>query len=273
MQQAQESPLAYFSKDAATNDVVAALRRDGAAIIRDQVDHDVVDAVMRELRPHFNAQGRSSESEFNGYSTLRISCVLAHSKSSAALIAHPRVLEVADAILLDHCVNYQLGSITGIEILPGEKDQILHRDDAIYPFSLPGSELQISAMWALNDFTIENGATRVALGTRTKFEPFLHRDDEICQAVMSKGSVLFYLGRTLHGGGANRSDGARTGLINTYSLGWLRPEINHVLTLPEDVVHSYPEPIPRLLGYQSHGEHLGLYPGDPDGVWGDDVLD
>ncbi len=33
---------------------------------------------------------------------------------------------------------------------------------------------------------------------------------------MPKGSVLFYLGSTLHGSGANKSNTSRTGLVNTY---------------------------------------------------------
>ena len=35
-------------------------------------------------------------------------------------------MEVADAVLLPHCINYQIGSATAIEILPGESEQFLH---------------------------------------------------------------------------------------------------------------------------------------------------
>ena len=86
---------------------------------------------------------------------------------------------------------------------------------------------------------------------------------------MPKGSLLLYLGSTFHGGGANQSDAPRSGLINTYSLGWLRQEENQYLTIPRDVADSYPEQIRRLMGYQAHGESLGVYPGDPDDYWFD----
>jgi ectoine hydroxylase-related dioxygenase (phytanoyl-CoA dioxygenase family) len=86
---------------------------------------------------------------------------------------------------------------------------------------------------------------------------------------MSKGSVLFYLGSLVHGGGANRSELPRCGLINTYSLGWLRQEENHYLTIPREVADGFPESVRRLMGYQSHGPYLGVYPGDPDGHWYD----
>lgn len=62
-------------------------------------------------------------------------------------------------MLLPNCANYQIGSLTAIEIWPGEEDQELHLDDSMYPLYLPDKQLQISAMWALNDFTAQNDAT------------------------------------------------------------------------------------------------------------------
>lgn len=85
---------------------------------------------------------------------------------------------------------------------------------------------------------------------------------------MERGSVLFYLGSTIHGGGANRSGAPRSGLINTYSLGWLRQEENQYLAIPREIAESYPQNVRRLMGYQSH-DVLGVYPGDPDGNWFD----
>jgi len=126
-------------------------------------------------------------------------------------------------------------------------------------------EWQISTNWAVDDFTEENGATHVVPGSHLWKE--LRDPEEMGQirAVMPQGSVLFYLGSVLHGGGANRSERPRIGLVNTYSLGWLRQEENQYLTIPREVAESYPEPIRRLMGYQGHGRLLGWYPNNPDG--------
>jgi ectoine hydroxylase-related dioxygenase (phytanoyl-CoA dioxygenase family) len=259
--------IEYFERDASSEDVVAALNRDGAAAVRDQLSGDVADAVLAELRPYFDREGRLTESDFNGYRTLRTSGVLARSRTSAELIGHPRVMEIADAVLRPHCINYQLGSATAIEILPGESEQLLHSDDVIYPLRVPGMQLQVSAMWPLVDFTLENGATRLVPRSHIALEPSDREPDTVIQAPISKGSVLFYMGNTLHGGGANRSDAPRAGLINTYCLRWLRAEENHFLMVPREIADSYPEPTRRLLGYQSHGRLIGAYQGDPDGHW------
>ena len=263
--------LQYFDADANPNDVVAAMRETGAAIVTNAVSDDLADTVRNELREQFAKQGTYDESDFNGYKTLRASGILGWSMTSAEMVAHKWVMDIADAILLPHCLNYRIGSLTAIEILPGEDDQILHVDDGIYPIRIPGVEMQISAMWSLDDFTEENGATRVALGSHK--DSLLTRsyrlqgkhDEDVVQAVMPKGSILFYLGSTLHGGGANRTDKSRAGLINTYALGWLRQEENQYLNVPREIADQHSEQIRHLMGYRMH-RTLGSYQ-NPDGTW------
>ncbi len=261
--------LQTLDNRSASEDIVAALTQDGGVIVANQVEHSLVDKIAGELRPHFDDQGHKFQNDFNGFKTLRLGAILALSRAAADLIAHPWVMEIADAVLGPHCESYRIGSSTGIEIYPGEEDQVLHRDDEIYPMRIPDVEFQLSAMWALDDFTLENGATRVVPGSNDLREVSSVNEADVIQAVMPKGSVLFYLGSTIHGGGANRSQLPRSGLITTYSLGWLRQEENYYLSIPREVADSYPEHVRRLMGYQAHGKYLGVYPGDPDGHWFD----
>ncbi|MEQ9490966.1 MAG: phytanoyl-CoA dioxygenase family protein [Alphaproteobacteria bacterium] len=245
--------------DASHETIIAALDRDGAVIVESLAGDRTIGRVVDELRPEFDRVGTAAQNDFNGYRTLRISSVLGYSPASADLIAHPLVLAIADSFLLPSCINYRIGSTTGIEIHPGEKQQVLHRDDSIYPLRVPGTEWQISALWALDDFTVENGATHVVPKSHKLFDPdFTPASAESVQAPMPKGSLLLYLGSVWHGGGANRSQGPRMALINTYALGWLRQEVNQYLDIPADVAARYPEHIRRLLGYQMHGDHLGF---------------
>ncbi len=244
--------LPVFPKDACPAAVAAAMRQTGAAIVTSAAADGVVEACAAELRDEFDRRGRLQESDFNGYRTLRVSSVLAYAPSTAALVAHPLVLAVADAILKPHCLAYRIGSTTGIEILPGEDDQELHTDDSIYPVRLPGMEFQIGVMWALSDFTAANGATRLVLGSHRTREP-----GKPVAAVMPAGSIAFYMGSMWHGGGANRSAAPRMGLINTYALGWLRQEVNQYIAVPPHLAARYDETVRRLLGYAKHGEHLG----------------
>lgn len=256
------SELVRFPPDGQIDDIVSAIRKDGAAIVENFISDDVADAVLAELRAPFDDVGRSTENDFNGYATLRVNSVLDISPASADIVGHRRMMEVLDAFLLPHCESYLIGSCTAIEIHPGEGAQVLHRDDSIYPHHIPGIELQASVMWALNDFTLDNGATHVAPTSHLwerQHEPTA--GDLVLQSPMAKGSALFYLGSVWHGGGANKTATPRAGLINTYCLGWLRQEVNHVLSVPRDVAKDLPEHIQRLLGYSLHSG-LGHYPSD-----------
>jgi len=266
--------LSSFDAGASSALVVEALRRDGAAIVRNLASSTLVDAVTAELRVKLDESGTDHQTGyptgFSGRKTLRCYGVLRFSPSSSELIAHRMVLEVADAILLPACADYQLGSTTAIEVLPGQGEQPLHRDDSPYPIEVAGLELQIGVMWALSEFTAENGATRIVKGShrilRSWHKPSFTRAE---QAIMPRGSAVFYLGSTWHGSGENRTSGVRTGLINTYSLGWLRSESNHMLEVPPPLAARYNESVRRLLGYTTHGDgedQLGHYDGT-ETVW------
>jgi hypothetical protein len=111
-----------------SDEVVAALFRDGGVIVANQASNDVLDPILEDLRGPFDEQGHKFENDFNGYKTLRLGGILGLSRASADLIAHPRVMEVADAVLKRHCSSYRIGSSTAIEVHPGEAAQVLHRD-------------------------------------------------------------------------------------------------------------------------------------------------
>lgn len=275
-------PITSFDHDADAGSVATALRRDGAVIVKNLADADTLASVRAELRPELDAKGLEQESAFNGSLTNRISNVLAVAPSSAAIVDHDMVVAVANEILLPHCASYHISSLTAIEILPGEGAQALHRDDTPFPFDNAGMEIQIGVMWALDDFTEENGATRVVPGShrflRAWHLPHLDRWES---AVMPKGSALFYLGSMWHGGGANKSNAARMGLINVYCLGWLRQESNQYLHHPPEIAQKFQPRLRALLGYASHGmgdDQCGVFDGDcaawvdqpPEPAWRED---
>jgi ectoine hydroxylase-related dioxygenase (phytanoyl-CoA dioxygenase family) len=265
-------PLSSLASSVATETVTEVLRREGAVIVRDLAGLQLINTVSEELRARFDADRGNEHSDFDGSRTLRCSASLLRSAPSAAdLIDHDMVIAIADDILLPHCATYQLGSMTGIEIQPGEQAQPLHRDDSLYPIEISGLELQIGVMWALDDFTAENGCTRVVPNSHRFLRSWhLPNLSQWEFAVMPAGSALFYLGSTWHGGGANNTNVPRAGLINTYSLGWLRQESNHYLELPPSSAMRFTPRQRALLGYTPHGsgdDCIGKYDGVGCPAW------
>ena len=82
---------------------------------------------------------------------------------------HPLALGTARTFL-GHATNIQLHLTQAIAIGPGETPQPIHRDQwafDFFPFPA-GYEVQCNTIWALTDFTEENGATRVVVGSNRR---------------------------------------------------------------------------------------------------------
>jgi ectoine hydroxylase-related dioxygenase (phytanoyl-CoA dioxygenase family) len=176
------------------------------------------------------------------------------------------MLAIMDDVLGPHCDWYQLNLSQGIRIHPGERQQVPHRDEEMWPCAKGRAEYLVNVMWALSDYTAENGATR--LWPRSQFDSLSREvtEENAVIAEMPRGSALVYLGSVTHCGGANRSSEPRTGLILSYSLGWLKQYENAFLTYPPQVARQFSKPIRDLLGYRIHRPNLGGYEGQDPAV-------
>jgi ectoine hydroxylase-related dioxygenase (phytanoyl-CoA dioxygenase family) len=244
------------------------LERDGCIVIENILDAFKLEKLKRELKPHFD-ETPNCKGDFYGHATKRLSSLIAKSTLCREMAIHPAILAVMDEFLLKGCREYQLNLTQAIQIGPNEPQQLLHPDDPLFPFVHPGYEAMINCMWAVDDFTAENGATHVTPGSHkwervTLIPEREPREDEITQGVMSAGSVLIYFGSLLHCGGGNKTKLPRTGVVLSYCQGWLRQSENQYLAVPISLARTLPERLQRLLGYFVHKPNLGQIEGrDP----------
>lgn len=135
----------------------------------------------------------------------------------------------------------------------------MHRDQWCFDFfPFPTDiQLELSTIWALDDFTANNGATRVVPDSHTTPDDRTYDDDEAISAVMPAGSVVLYTGRTVHGGGANATDAVRRAINIDYAAGFLRQEENQYLSVSRAAAARLPEPVQRLMGYAYGALALG----------------
>ena len=120
-------------------------------------------------------------------------------------------------------------------------------------------EPQLNTIWAITDFTRDNGATRVAPGSQLWDEARHAEEHELTCAEMTAGSVILYTGSVIHSGGANLSEADRIGINITYSLGWLRQEENQYLSCPPDIAATLAPELQRLIGYSMGSYALGYF--------------
>ncbi len=253
--------MSVVSVDVAASAVAEALLEDGYVII-ERLAPDLTDRALAELNADIEA-APTGHTDFLGDRTKRLGGLLRRSVAAQEMAVHPVVMALADKVLQPHCVRYQLNFSGIMQLLPGAKAQALHRDADLYPFRHPCPPMLMPTMWALTDFTADNGATLLVPRSHRWADDRDPTSEEIVAAVMPSGSLLVYLGGTIHGGGANVPDSfVRTGLAFQYSLAWLRQEENQYLANPPEIARTYPERLQRLIGYDYGAPYLGFVDGD-----------
>jgi len=256
--------IAHFSPDAPTAAMLAAVQEDGAIIIDGLIDSATLTRLRSETDPFMEATENGPD-DFAGRLTTRTGGLVLRSAGCCDLIQNTVILDLCDKFLLEYCQRYQLHLTQIIRIRPGQGAQPIHRDRWAWGTHLAHVEPQLNTIWALTDFTAENGATRVVPGSTKWPDERTAKDDEITQATMKAGSVLVYTGAVFHSGGENRSENDRIGLNITYSLGWLRQEENQYLSAPPELAKTLPRALQELIGYAMGQYALGYYspPGAP----------
>jgi len=250
--------LKHLRADAPAETIAQILHADGALILDDVAPPAQVAAVMAEVGPYIEATAPGRDA-FTGYATTRTGALAARSAQCRELILNPAILAACDRYLLPACDRYQLHLTQVIRIRPGQPAQPLHRDRLAWGGYLTGVEPQLNTIWAMTDFTEQNGATQVVPGSPSWPESRRPEPHEIGYAEMSAGSVLVYSGSVLHAGGENRAATDRIGINLTYALGWLRQEENQYLSCPPSIARTLDPRLQALLGYRMGSYALGYY--------------
>ncbi|OBI52166.1 phytanoyl-CoA dioxygenase family protein [Mycobacterium sp. E796] len=234
---------------------MAALDRDGYVIWENLLSPEECQRIRDEVTPWLAHTGRNS---FEGRRTQRIYSVLSRTRVCDRLADHPRVLAVLDRLLM---ANYLLSALQAINIQPGESPQLPHHDDGFYPIPRPRDPLAAATIWAIDDFTADNGATVVLPGSHRWGRRPPGPDDPALPVVMPAGSCVFFVGTLWHGGGANTTDRARLAITAQYCQPWLRPMEAFTLSIPRDVARTLSDDIKRMIGYSIHPPFVGAVDG------------
>jgi len=256
--------LKYLQANADAKTISEILNEDGALILEDVIDQKFISELRSETDP-FMEKTENGADEFSGHKTTRTGGLLMRSQKCRELISHSDILAAGHEFLSPYCERLQLHLTQIIRIKPGETSQAIHRDKWAWGKHLSHLEPQFNTIWAITDFTKENGATQIVPGSVTLPDDATISDQSITQAEMSAGSVLIYSGSVFHGGGANSSRDDRIGINITYALGWLRQEENQYLTCPPEIAKDLPRDLQELAGYAMGQYALGYYtpPGGP----------
>jgi ectoine hydroxylase-related dioxygenase (phytanoyl-CoA dioxygenase family) len=193
------------------------LKTHGAVIIENLVPPDQMMNLKEDL-DHYNGVFYGAAGSFAGqYTTRNAGKPLGESKTCQRLAQHSVVLDIVGRRLKPWCRRFVLGTCSAINVEPPPEPtpaQVLHRDEGMWAVSdwndwIPSAqsdterpEFSVSVMWAVTNFTKQNGATRVIPGShrwdRTTTAATRTTNTEgdggkSANAVNKKGSNLGYL--------------------------------------------------------------------------------
>lgn len=248
--------LQHLPNTATVEEANEVMREHGHVIIDNLAPLSVMDQVLADLEP-FTPTAQETDEEWGGNYAHRIGKLIARSPTGRDLVMNPLVLGVVKNVL--SCAStFQLCTTELISLNPGAPAQILHTDELLYDdFVFPDDCVACcNTLWAVTDFTDENGATRVVPGSHA-LPATKYTIEETVPAEMSRGSVLIFSGKLWHAGGNNRSTKVRRAQAINYSLGWLRQGENQYLACPPDVARTLPKDLLKVMGYQVGKYGLG----------------
>lgn len=126
----------------------------------------------------------------------------------------------------------------------------VHRDVATY---IPNYNLRINMLVMLDDFTIENGATRVVSGSHMfSDKPDDESFNSSCIPIMGKaGSVVLFNSYLWHKGCPNRTSKNRVALTLTFGPAFIKPQMDYARMLGESYGNQLSELTRQILGYNS----------------------
>lgn len=260
-------PYDWASVDEATRGI-------GGAILEGILSPGLLQQLNDEMDAYYQANpgfglpntGNEAYDAFHGKCTIRMHGLTEKLASGADLIGLEPVVQWAERLMEPIADSVRLSAGESIEIGPGEPEQYLHRDSDSWPvLPLMDAPVVVNAIYALDDFTLENGATNVVPESWRWNRERKPEAGEVVRAVMQAGDALFFRGDLVHGGAANRSDRRRRAISISYCAGWLRPVEESLLNVPPQRALRHPRRVQDLLGYTAHdatrwmGGVVGLY--------------
>jgi ectoine hydroxylase-related dioxygenase (phytanoyl-CoA dioxygenase family) len=232
-----------------TDDRLESLERDGYVVIEEAVPSALIDEIRAELSPWLQGQNMG-RNDFEGLASERVYALLAKAPSVAKLVEHEEVLALLDPLLP---ADFLLSAAIAIKLHPGETPQAFHAD------ALP--DKGVSAIWACDDFTNDNGATEVIPGSHL-WEPGRRPSEgDAVKVTMPKGSVVVFVGNLLHRSGPNASDSTRLAITPQYCHPLMRQIENLTLAVPPAVARQYSDRVQALLGYSVCAPFIGYVDG------------
>ena len=223
---------------------------DGYLLLTDILSPEQIEALRTRQAELLAAEGDEAGKEVHQEGgTDRLSDLINKGEVFHIVLTQPRVLAAIAHVLKN---DFKLSSLNSRNALPGQGLQALHADWG--RLETPGDYQVCNSLWLLDDFTADNGATRIVPRTHNKTttpaeemsgDPMKPHPNEIVIRA-NAGDVAVVNSHLWHGGTRNRTDGPRRVMHGYFTrrhqpqqldqIKYLRPETAAQLSDAQQVV-------------------------------------
>lgn len=169
--------------------------------------------------------------------------------------------------LVEHLLGpgFLLSNINANIAGPGGRPMFLHSDTDYVPSPFPEYALVTNVMWFLDEFTDENGATRIVpMSHKLRHNPDYTKRYETIAVTGPPGAAMVFHGGLWHQTGANRTaDQKRHGILTYYCRPFMRQQENFFKSLDDAVLARATPRLRQLLGYEMWLGGVGAIGGLP----------
>ncbi|KAK4091615.1 hypothetical protein Purlil1_4045 [Purpureocillium lilacinum] len=265
-----DARFSRFSRAASPRDIITAQKGDGACIIEGFLTPEItkrlnkdITAPLLNLRPGHRGTDPDLQ-DLHGENTKRLYNLASHSRTWREDIINDVAFHaICHEGLGKQQGDYWLSMAHVIEIGPGSLAQPLHVDGAQWwPFwnMSPGDpEIMLNFLVAVEDTTVENGATRVIPGSQRlsyrgdgeEQSAASWEEDDAVAVPLKAGDCLLIGSRVVHQGGANiTTDSHRKVMTMTVVSSCFTPEEAFPLLIEREVARTLSDRAKKLLGYK-----------------------
>ena len=193
------SAIPTCASDADRDAMYATLADVGCLVVTDVLPLAQCRRIERELASEMDAAPlveQDDPKQFYPGRTRRVTGLVSRSETVREVILHDLSRELSERHLGANCERIQLNVTAAISIGPGARAQELHREEDLFPFfPAPRPNLILASMWAINDFTADNGGTLLVPGSHTWGGERQALPGEVAAAQMPGGLGALLVGR------------------------------------------------------------------------------
>jgi len=223
--------------------ILVALDADGAAVVPSVLTLSKVAALRQELECAIAEDAIAFPDVFDR--GMVHNCMV-RGNEMLTLLDHPVLNAYLKAALSETCIIYAYQSSS----LPPDEGNYGSRIHVDSPRFIPGYTTNLGVILALDDFTLDNGATYYLKGSHRSSEIplpeyfFANASRALCKA----GDMILFNGRVVHAAGINRTNRTRHSLTINVCRSFMRQRFDFPRLVPKEMIDRLGADGKRLIG-------------------------